>query len=75
MYQTGCVESGPHCLTGPKMMREILEGAGFKVYDVDRTTTHFCDASLMQAYRGGPPRRFFIEGVKSDKNINDHRGI
>lgn len=64
MYGTGCIASGPRCLTGPKMMREILEEAGFKAYDVDRKTTHFYDESLMQAYRGGPPKRFFIEGVK-----------
>lgn len=63
-YQTGCVASGPRCLTGPKMMREMLEKAGFIVYDVDRKTTHFADPSLMQAYRGGPPNYFFIEGVK-----------
>lgn len=64
MYQTGCMASGPHCLTGPKMIREMLEKAGFTVCDVDQTTTHFNDTSLMQAYRGGPPKRFFIEGVK-----------
>jgi ubiquinone/menaquinone biosynthesis C-methylase UbiE len=64
MFQTGCVESGPHCLTGPKMMRKMLSRVGFTVYEVDRKTTHFIDSSLMQAYRGGPPRRFFIEGVK-----------
>ncbi|MBI2593037.1 class I SAM-dependent methyltransferase [Candidatus Daviesbacteria bacterium] len=65
MYKTGNIESGPRCLTGPKMMRKVLEGAGFKVYDVDPSTTHFKDKSLMQAYRGGPPKRFFIEGVKN----------
>lgn len=64
-YQTGCVASGPRCLTGPKMMREMLEKVGFTVYDVDRTTTYFDNASLMQAYRGGPPKYFFIEGVKN----------
>jgi len=64
MHKTGNIKSGPSCLTGPKMMREVLEGAGFKVYDVDRNTTHFSDKSLMQAYRGGPPKRFFIEGAK-----------
>lgn len=69
MYQTGCVASGPRCLTGPIMMREMLEKVGFTVYDVDRATTHFCDNSLMQAYRGGPPQRFFIEGVKNVKRI------
>ena len=63
-YQTGCITSNPSCLTGPKMMRTMLEGAGFKVYDVDRTTTYFVDSSLLQAYRGGPPKRYFIEGVK-----------
>jgi len=64
MYQTGCVASGPRCLTGPAMMREMLEKAGFTVYDVDRKTTHFHDMSLMQAYRGGRPNYFFIEGIK-----------
>lgn len=63
-YQTGCVASGPRCLTGPKMMREMLEKTGFTVYDVDRTATHFVDTSLMQAYRGGPPKYFFMEGIK-----------
>lgn len=64
MYGTGCIKSGPRCLTGPKMMRGMLKGAGFKVYDVDQKTTHFYDRSLMQAYRGGPPKRFFIEAIK-----------
>lgn len=64
MYGTGCVASGPLSLTGPKMMRKILEGAQFTVYDVDRTTTYFSDQSLLQAYRGGPPKYFFIEAVK-----------
>lgn len=64
-HQTGNVSSNPKCLTGPKMMRKILEGIGFKVYDVDRSTTYFYDKSLMQAYRGGAPNVFFIEGIKS----------
>lgn len=64
MFETGCIPSGPRCMTGPAMMREVLEEAGFVVYDVDRETTHFYDNSLMQAYRGGAPKRFFIEGVK-----------
>ena len=64
MYKTGCIPSGPACLTGPKMMRELLEETGFMVYDVDATKTHFYDNSLIQAYRGGPPLRFFIEGSK-----------
>ncbi|MEO6508400.1 MAG: methyltransferase domain-containing protein, partial [Patescibacteria group bacterium] len=64
MYKTGNIKSGPNCLTGPKMMRTYLEKAGFTVYDVDRETTHFHDKSLMQAYRGGAPKFFFIEGVK-----------
>ena len=72
MYGTGCVASGPRCLTGPAMMREMLEKAGFTVYDVDRTTTHFIDNSLMQAYRGGPPKFFFIEGVKN-KELPFHK--
>lgn len=63
-YQTGNIKSNPSCLTGPNMMRGVLEETGFKVYDVDRTTTHFSDNSLMQAYRGGAPNVFFIEGVK-----------
>jgi SAM-dependent methyltransferase len=65
MYKTGNIKSGPLCLTGPTMMRKVLEDAGLKVYDVDRKTTHFTDSSLMQAYRGGPPKRFFIEGIKT----------
>jgi hypothetical protein len=64
LFQTGNIASGPKCLTGPKMMRSLLEEAGFTVYDVNRVTTHFTDKSLMQAYRGGAPHRFFIEGVK-----------
>lgn len=63
-YKTGNTKSGPSCLTGPKMMRQILEETGFKVFDVDRSTTHFYDGSLMQAYRGGQPDFFFTEGVK-----------
>lgn len=63
-YGTGNIESKPNCLTGAKMMRRVLEAEGFTVYDVDRETTHFEDKSLMQAYRGGEPHRFFIEGVK-----------
>lgn len=69
-YRTGCIASIPRCLTGPKMMRAMLENAGFKVYDVDQTTTYFIDKSLMQAYRGGSPKRFFIEGIKSGKIMN-----
>lgn len=64
-HKTGNVKSGPKCLTGPKMMRQILEKAGFIVHDVDRHTTHFKDKSLMQAYRGGQPNYFFIEGIKT----------
>jgi SAM-dependent methyltransferase len=63
-YKTGNLKSGPKCLTGPKMIRKILENVDFEVHDVDRKTTHFYDKSLMQAYRGGAPNVFFIEGVK-----------
>ena len=63
-YKTGNLRSGPYCLTGPKMIRGVLSGAGFRVHDVDRIKTYFYDKSLMQAYRGGPPNVFFIEGVK-----------
>lgn len=63
-YRTGCLTSTPHCLTGPNMMRALLEVAGFKVYDVDEETTHFQDKSLMQNYHKGRPRCFFIEGIK-----------
>lgn len=76
-YQAGNVKSGPRCLTGPAMMRKILEDAGFKVYDVDRTTTHFYDKSLMQAYRGGPPNVFFMEAVKPSLSLQEgiaHQG-
>lgn len=63
-YKTGNIESKPHCLTGPAMMRIFLEKTGFSVYDATQTSTRFSDNSLMQAYRGGPPNVFFIEGVK-----------
>lgn len=65
-YKTGNVRSGPNCLTGPNMMRQALEKAGFTAYDADRKTTRFADNSLMQAYRGGAPNVFFIEGVKGN---------
>ena len=79
-YKTGCMESKPNSLTGPKMMRKILEQVGFKVFDVDEATTHFHDESLIQAYRGGVPRRYFIEGVKEEiiepqKKSALHEGI
>ena len=64
MYGTGNIKSGPRCLTGPQMMRKTLESAGFKVYDVGKDQTYFTDKSLIQAYRGGAPERFFMEGVK-----------
>lgn len=52
-------------LTGPKMMRERLQRAGFTVHDVGREETHFKDRSLIQAYRtADPPYYFFMEGVK-----------
>jgi hypothetical protein len=63
-YATGNISSGPHCLTGPSMVRKILEAVGFKVYDVDKGTTHYYDNSLMQAYRGGAPHVFFLEAVR-----------
>lgn len=70
-YLTGWKQNYPkewgrdaRCLTGPKMVRKVLEGAGFKVYDVDENTTHFCDKSLMQNYHRGRPRCFFIEGIR-----------
>lgn len=71
-YKTGNISSKPNSLTGPKMMRDILETVGLKVYDVNRDITYFQDKSLMQAYRGGGPKRFFIEGVKKFgiKNIS-----
>jgi len=67
MYQKGCVKCRPSCLTGPKMMRENLEKAGFKAFDVDEKTTHFSDKSLMQAYHGGAPHFFFMEGIKNSE--------
>jgi hypothetical protein len=70
-FQTGNVGTKPSCLTGPKMMRAVLESAGFKVYDVDLNTTHFVDKTLMQAYRGGAPNRYFIEGVKNPQEPNN----
>lgn len=63
-YKTGNIKSGPNCLTGPKMMQQILEKAGFRVFVVDRNHTHFYDNSLMQSYRGGQPDFFFLEGIK-----------
>lgn len=70
-YQTGWKQNYPKewgrdasCLTGPKMMREMLESVQFGVYDVDENTTHFQDKTLMQSYHRGKPRCFFIEGVK-----------
>lgn len=65
-YKTGniTIDGGPKCLTGPKMIRQVLEETGFQVFDVDRNLTHFYDRSLMQSYRGGQPDVFFTEGVK-----------
>jgi len=63
-YQTGNVKSGPKCLTGPGMMRKVLKGVGFIVYDVDRKVTKFYDNSLIQAYRGDSANVFFMEAVK-----------
>lgn len=63
-YKTGNLSSGPKCLTGPVMMREILELNGFLVFDVNHNTTHFQDRTLVQAYRGGAPNVFFIEGIR-----------
>lgn len=74
-YETGNERSGPKCLTGPKMIRRILESAGFKVYDVSLTETKFGDNSLMQAYRGGQPNVFFIEGVKESIMENNKSSI
>ena len=31
MYKTGNIKSGPRCLTGPKMMRLVLESTGFDI--------------------------------------------
>lgn len=70
-YKTGNIKSGPSCLTGPKMMGQILKGAGFQVFDVDRNLTHFYDKSLMQSYRGGQPDFFFIEGIKKSSALLD----
>lgn len=64
VFKTGRIESGPKCLTGPNMMRGALEKADFIVYDADQKTTRFYDNTLIQAYRGGAPNVFFIEGVK-----------
>lgn len=74
-YKTGNLKSNPCCLTGPEMMRQVLENAGFQVFDVDRKTTHFYDKSLMQSYRGGQPNVFFIEGVKKTTASADSSGL
>ena len=63
-YKTGNLKSGPKCLTGPNMMRSLLEIAGFRVHDVDEKTTHYSDESLLQNYHKGRPRCFFVEAVK-----------
>lgn len=71
VYMTGNILSGPKCLTGPAMMRGVLESVGFTVHDVTKQSTHYSDASLIQAYRGGPPHVFFIEGIKNyTKSMN-----
>ncbi len=63
-YKTGNLKSGPNCLTGPKMIRGLLEDSGFIVFNQSSNTTLFKDSSLMQAYRGEKPNVFFIEGIK-----------
>lgn len=66
-YKTGNISSQPQSLLGARKLRKMLELVGFTVYDVDRRLSHFEDESLMQAYRGGEPHVFFIEGVKNLK--------
>lgn len=55
---------GPTVLTGPRMMRNHMEDAGFTVYDMTATTTMSGDDSILQDRHGNPPDVFFIEGVK-----------
>ncbi len=51
-------------LAGPTMMREHLKAAGFRVRKQTADTTGFTDGSLCQAWHGGEPKVFFIEGRK-----------
>ena len=51
-------------MTGPAMMRPYLKDAGFKVRKHTATSTGFRDRSLLQAYHGGEPKVFFVEGRK-----------
>lgn len=51
--------------TGPKMMRQLLEQAGFEVHDVKPDETTYVDDSLIQAFHGTPPKVFHIEATKT----------
>lgn len=52
------------CLTGLVMMRALLRDAGFRVRRHTATSTGWGDDSLLQAFHGGEPKVFFIEGRK-----------
>ena len=57
---------GAISLTGPKMMRDLLELAGFEVYDMTKDNSLYKDNSLCQNLheRNNPKRIFFLEGIK-----------
>lgn len=59
---------GAALMTGPRMMRELLETVDFAVYDVGPGDSWFADQSLCQSLHGEPPKVFFIEGVKRSIN-------
>ena len=54
------------CLTDAKMMRDALEQAYFKVYDIELEETYYKDRSLIQQRHGEAPRVFAVEGVKQN---------
>jgi len=51
-------------LTGPEMMRALLKGAGFRVRKHSAESTGWVDGSLLQAWHGGEPKCFWLEGRK-----------
>lgn len=51
-------------LTGPKLVRKHLRGAGLTVTKHAADTSVFRDLSLCQAWHGQPPKVFFLEGRK-----------
>lgn len=51
-------------MTGPKMARKFLEGAGFTVRAVNATATFHPTRALLQSQHGEPPDVFYIEGIR-----------